>query len=496
MGWRKRPISCEGYFMNATQRLTRSGPTPKIGVVHLGPGAFFRAFNAVYTDDAIADAGGDWGICAVSLRSSSVRDHLAPQGFVYSAVEKGPSGDKQRVVQSVAEVLVAPEDPEAVLARMVDVAVRVVSLTITEKGYCHSPATGRLDLQHPDIQYNLQAPGAPRSAVGFLVEALERRCAAGLAPFTVLSCDNLPSNGALLRRVVLDFAKVRGGSLADWIATEVPFPATMVDRITPATTEADIEALSASTGVYDPGCVVHEPFRQWVIEDNFACGRPAWEAGGAQFVGSVEAHELMKLRCLNGTHSALAYLGYLAGYQTIAEAVADPAFSGLCERLWRDEILPTVPPPEGEDLASYTAALLERYRNPSIRHRTWQIAMDGSQKLPQRLLGTVRDHLREDRVPQGLCLAVAGWMRYVGGVDEAGGVIDVRDPLAGRLKEASDGVSDAAGKVAALLGVEEVFGRDLPQNAAFGDALVSAYSDLLANGAKRAVEAYVASTTP
>ena len=232
---------------------------------------------------------------------------------------------------------------------------------------------------------------------------------------------------------------------------------------------------------------MHEPFRQWVIEDDFADGRPAWEVAGAQFVRDVEAHETMKLRCLNGTHSALAYLGYLAGYQTIAETVADPAYAALCHKLWHDEILPTVPRPEGEDLAAYCAALLDRYRNPGIRHRTWQIAMDGSQKLPQRILGTVRDALAAGRVPTGLCLVVAAWIRYVGGIDETGAPIDVRDPLASALRAASDSADTPEGKVAALLGVTQVFDPVLAADTRFRAGVTDAYVRLAGQGSRATV---------
>ena len=473
-------------------RLTRTAPTPKTGIVHLGPGAFFRAFNAPFTDEAMAAWGGDWGICAVSLQSPTASDQLAPQGGAYTSVTLGPDGETRTIVNAITEVLVAPEDPGAVIARMVDPGVKIVSLTITEKGYGHRPATGRLDPEQPDIAHDLADLSAPRSAIGFLTAALAQRRANGTKPFTVLSCDNLPSNGHLVRQVVLDFAERTDPALAQWIADNVPFPATMVDRITPATTPADIETLTKATGYQDPAMVVHEPFRQWVIEDHFADGRPAWDAVGAQMVQSVEAHELMKLRCLNGTHSTLAYLGYLAGYETISDTTADPAFAKLCEDLWRDEILPTLPQPEGEDLTAYTQALLTRYRNPAIRHRTWQIAMDGSQKLPQRLLGTIRDSLAAGRTPHGLCLAVAGWMRYVHGADERGQPIDVRDPLADRLRALSTGADSPEDRVAALLNVTEVFDPELAETPAFRDAVTRAYTRLYHDGARATVQAFTA----
>jgi len=470
-------------------RLTRAGDTPRTGIVHLGPGAFFRAFSAIYTDEAMAAHGGDWGTLAVSLRSPTARDQLVPQGCAYTSVSLTPGGQEARVIGALSGVLVAPEDPTAVLAAMADPMVQIVSLTVTEKGYCHEPATGRLNMAHPDIVHDLADAAAPRSAPGFIVRALEMRRRAGSPPFTVLSCDNLPSNGHLVRGMVIELARAIDDSLAAWIEAEARFPATMVDRITPATTEADVERLAEATGYFDPACVVHEGFRQWVIEDDFVSGRPAWDKVGAQFVRDVDAHELMKLRCLNGTHSALAYLGYLGGFETIAEATADADYAALCQNLWADEILPTVPPPEGEDLPAYCAALLDRYRNPAIRHRTWQIAMDGSQKLPQRILGTLRDRLASGVMPEGLCLVVAAWMRYVGGRDEAGNPIDVRDPMAEALAAAHTG--DAAQTVANLLAIEDIFGTDLAANDGFRQAVTQAYSTLAQNGARATVGAYI-----
>ncbi|MGH1415383.1 MAG: mannitol dehydrogenase family protein [Pelagimonas sp.] len=467
-----------------SHRLTRQGDAPRIGIVHLGPGAFFRAFNAVYTQEAMEAQGGDWGICAVSLRSPTARDHMQPQGGCFTSVTLAETGGSDRVIGSVSEVLVAPENPGQVIARMSDPNVQIVSLTITEKGYCHNPATGDLNLDHPDIKHDLSAIQTPRSAVGFIVAALLDRRRNNTAPFTVLTCDNLPANGALMRGVVLDFARALDPDLADWIGQTVRFPSTMVDRITPATTDNDIDALAQRAGYHDPACVVHESFRQWVIEDDFVQGRPNWDAAGAQFVANVDAHELMKLRCLNGTHSALAYLGYLGGYETISDTVADPAFAAFCTALWREEITPTVPRPQGEDLEDYCATLLARYRDTAIRHKTWQIAMDGSQKLPQRLLGTIRDNLASGHVPKGLCLAVAAWLRYVGGVDEKGNDIDVRDPLAERLKTISDQAEDDTAKVAALLSVAEVFDPELAQNPGFRTSVTEAYCALVQNGAQ------------
>jgi fructuronate reductase len=456
-------------------------------MVHLGPGAFFRAFNAVYTHEAMTAEGGDWGIVAVSLRSPTAHDQLDPQGSVYHSVTLSSEGPKPQLIGSVVRTLVAPDDSGAVVAAMADPSVKIVSLTITEKGYCHKPSDGKLNLQHPDIAHDLKALSQPVSAIGFIVAALAARRAAGDAAFTVLSCDNLPSNGALARGMVLEFAQNVDADLAAWIEAHVRFPSSMVDRITPATTDEDIAALSQITGTLDLGCVFHESFRQWVVEDDFANERPAWDAVGVQFVSSVDAHELMKLRCLNGTHSTLAYLGYLAGFETIAETVADPDFAALCEMLWKDEIIPTLPQPDGEDLPAYCATLMARYKDTSIRHRTWQIAMDGSQKLPQRLLGTIADNLAMGQSAPCLYLAVAAWMVYVGGVDENGGDIDVRDPLADALKAASDSAKDASGKVDAILAFPAIFPDTLARNTKFRDGVVAAYDALAKDGAVAAV---------
>jgi fructuronate reductase len=467
-------------------RLTRpAGPRPATGIVHLGLGAFFRAHGAIWIAEAMQARGGDWGILGVSLQSAATRDALAPQGWAYTAVEQGPAGETAAVVTVLNGVLVAPEDPEAVLAAMADPAVKIVTLTVTEKGYCHDPASRALNFEHPDIRHDREQ-ALPRSAPGFLVRALERRRRAGVAPFTVMTSDNLPENGRVVRGVVRALAGAIDPGLADWIETRAAFPSTMVDRIVPATKPEDIARLAARTGVHDAAPVMHEPFRQWVVEDRFVAGaRPDFSAVGVQMVRDVTPFEHMKLRMLNGTHSALAYLGYLAGHETIAETVADLPFARYVARLWSREIIPAVRPPPGESLTAYAEALIGRYRNPSVRHRCWQIAMDGSQKLPQRILGTLDENRAAGRAAPGLVLAVAGWMRYVGGTDEAGRPIEVKDPLAARLRALSDGAPTTAAKVAALLGVREVFGAEA--SAALAPDLTRAYEALLRDGARAAV---------
>ena len=459
------------------------------GIVHLGVGAFQRAHQSMYTEAAIAAGDARWGILGASLRSPTVRDALKPQDGLYTLAVRGADGERLQVIGALRDVLVAPEDPAALLRAMCDPAVAIVTLTVTEKGYCHDPATGALDEAHPDIVHDLAAPDVPRSVPGFLVEALRRRRAAGGHAFTVLCCDNLPHNGLTVRTIVTRFAALRDRDAAGYIANEVAFPSTMVDRITPATTDEDRRAISVRLGVEDAAPVVTEPFTQWVIEDRFPLGRPDWALAGAEFVTDVAPYENMKLRLLNGSHSTLAYLGYLAGYETVADTMRDPDYRRLAEGVM-DDAATTLTMPAGADVAAYKRALLERYANPALRHRTWQICMDGSQKLPQRLLGSIRDRLAAGLAVDRLVMGVAGWMRYVTGIDERGKPIDVRDPLVGRLKALADQAGMVAERLApALLGVQEVFGPELGHDPRFRAAVTSALALIIARGARAAVAA-------
>ena len=368
-----------------TQRLTRTAVALSVGIVHLGLGAFFRAHGAVYVEEAVEKSGGDWGILGVSLQSATTRDQLMPQGGTYTALELGPAGELAHPVQIVQSVLVAPENPEAVLAAMAD--------------------------------------------------------------------------------------------------PEGRFPSSMVDRIVPATKPVDIARVASLIGAEDAAPVIHEPFRQWVIEDSFVDDiRPDLAGVGVQMVCSVTEFEHMKLRMLNGTHSSLAYLGYLAGHETIADCMADPLFEAYVQRLWAGEIIPAVDAPEGVNLSHYASDLRNRYANASIRHRTWQIAMDGSQKLPQRILGTLAANFAAGRPSPGLVLAVAAWMIYVGGIDLAGQPIEVKDPLANELAKRA-GSDDPVG---ALLALRDVFPEELAQ--ALEAPLREAHAALRSVGVRAAVE--------
>ncbi|NKK84134.1 mannitol dehydrogenase family protein [Rhizobium leguminosarum bv. viciae] len=404
----------------------------KSGILHLGPGAFFRAHFAPFTDAALAASGGDWGIEVASLRTADVADHLNEQNGLYTMLIRDTSGTVAQVIGPILRAHVATRDPAGLLDRLEDPAIRIVSLTVTEKAYGMDTATGGLDLNHADVAADLANRHAPRGVIGYLVEGLSRRRAKGIAPFTPLSCDNLPSNGAVLKRLVLDFAERVDPSLRQWIEANVPFPSTMVDRITPASTEATYQDAEWLTGRQDLAAIETEPFTQWVIEDHFANGRPAWEKAGALMVTDVSAYEKMKLRMLNGAHSLLAYLGYIGGYEFIRDVMDDAGLAALAYRHMHAaaRTLDAVP---GIDLDDYASELIARFANKAIAHRTYQIAMDGTQKLPQRLLEPATEALAHGDKAETYAIAVAAWMRYAIGEHGNGERYELRDPRAGEI---------------------------------------------------------------
>ncbi len=462
-----------------------------VGIVHLGIGAFHRAHQCVFTDDVLARGATEWGICGVDLLGPEVRDKLAPQEWLYTAATQSGEGQRLRVIGALREILVGPDDPEALIARMGDPAIRIASVTVTEKGYCHDPATGELNMAHPGIKADLVSPARPTTVIGTLAAALDRRRKAGTAPFTVMSCDNLFQNGRIARAVVTAFAESVDPALGRWVAENVAFPCTMVDRITPATTPEDIARVNADLGAEDAWPVVCEPFKQWVIEDNFPEGRPDWGVAGAEIVADVEPFEFMKLRLLNGSHSALSYLGGLAGHVHISDVMTQPAFVAFMRRLMDEEITPTLDLPPGVDVAAYKESLIERFTNPAIKHRTAQIAMDGSQKLPQRILGPVRERLAGGGSIGHLALVVAAWIRYATGIDETGAAFEVSDPMAPRFREiAARAGRDPAALVKDFLSLEEVFGGDLPQTTVFVEAVTAWLGELYAKGAAATVNSH------
>ncbi|CDZ82570.1 sugar-phosphate dehydrogenase [Citrobacter koseri] len=456
-------------------------------IVHFGFGAFHRAHQALLTDRVLNAQGGDWGICEISLFSGDrLMSQLREQNHLYTVLEKGANGNQAIIVGAVKECLNAKLDSlAAIIEKFCEPQVVIVSLTITEKGYCIDPATGSLDVSNPRIIHDMQHPTEPHSAPGILVEALHRRRERGLSPFTVLSCDNIPDNGHVVKNAVLGMAEKRAAELAAWIHQHVSFPGTMVDRIVPAATEESLDEITRELGVADPCAISCEPFIQWVIEDNFVAGRPQWEVAGVQMVDDVLPWEQMKLRMLNGSHSFLAYLGYLAGFQHISDCMQDSAFREAAYRLMMNEQAPTLRI-TNVDLSRYAASLIERFANPALKHRTWQIAMDGSQKLPQRMLEGIREHLARGSDWPLLALGIAGWMRYVSGVDDAGATIDIRDPLSEKIRLLVESSSDAE-RVSALLSLQEVFGTDLVKNPLFVQAIEQAWRRIAQHGAHQAV---------
>ncbi|MFT4249078.1 MAG: mannitol dehydrogenase family protein [Pseudomonas sp.] len=443
-----------------------------IGIVHFGPGAFHRAHQAAYIDDLLADDPA-WAISAVSLHSPGVRDALHPQDGLYTLALLGER-PRLRVIGAIGEVLCAPDAPDAVLARLADPDVRLVTLTITEKGYCL--AGDMLDLAHPDIVHDLATPAAPRSAIGYLVAGLRARRQRGLRPYTLLSCDNLPDNGGKLRRATLQFAQRLDPALAAWIEAEATFPRSMVDSITPASDDALRARVAARLGVSDAWPVQREIYTQWVVEDAFCNGRPALERVGVTLSADIAGYDRAKLRLLNGPHSALAYLGTLLGLDTVAEAMRHPPLARFVATLMREDIAPSLAPMQGFDPQAYIDAILERFGNPAIGHRLAQIAWDGSQKLPVRLLPVIAEALAAGRRIDRLCLPVAAWIRFVRRqVRERVALVDPLAETLGAIARAATG--DAQHDVASFIALDTVFAA-LSDDARFVAALRDAYDAL------------------
>jgi fructuronate reductase len=462
----------------------------KSRIVHIGFGAFHRAHQALITHEMLQQRPSDWGICEINLvGGEELMKQLKAQQYVYHVLEKGPQTSECKTIGSVREALhPAFDGVDAVLEKLAEPQIAVVSLTITEKGYCVSPATGRLDQQNPLIAHDLLQPQEPQSAIGYLVESLWRRFQRNLDGFTVLSCDNVQGNGHIVQQAVEDYVHLVRPELSDWLKQNVTFPCTMVDRIVPAMTETSLAQLDKMLGYADPCGIACEPFRQWVIEDRFVKGRPDWDLAGAEFVTDVVPYEEMKLRMLNGSHSFLAYLGYIAGYAHISDAIANPDFNHCVRKLMLEEQVPTLSMPAGTDLPGYAQQLLDRFANPSIQHRTWQIAMDGSQKLPPRFLNSIQWHLAHGSAFNLLALGVAGWMVYVGGMDEAGQAIDIRDPLATVYQEIVQATDDGADRVKALLAIPGIFSNALSHQETFITTVIQHYLTLKKIGVKQLLQ--------
>ncbi len=462
-------------------------------IVHLGVGGFHRAHQAVYLDDlAERRISTAWGERGIGLLPGDRRmaEALVPQDCLYTVVTRDPQHSAARVIGSLTDYVLAPADPARALGLLTDPATRIVSLTITEGGYLIDDVTGVFNADDPAVHADVRGDGPPRTVFGYLCAALAERRAAGVAPFTVLSCDNLQGNGDVAWQAIVSFARLRDDKLAAWIEANVAFPNAMVDRITPQTTDADRALVAATFGIADAWPVMTEPFRQWVIEDHFCNGRPPLEEVGAQFVPDVRPYETMKLRLLNGSHQALAYLGTLAGYRYAHEVLADATFRRFVARLMDDEVTDLLPAVLGIDLEDYKRTLIERFANPAIGDTLARLATDGSDRMPKFVLPSLVEALDGGRPHRLLTLIVAGFIRYLRAVDGQGEAIVLTDRRASVLHAlASAGATDPR----PVLTVREVFG-DLGERADWVSELAATLHELDAHGARQTIA--VALTMP
>jgi mannitol 2-dehydrogenase len=466
-----------------------------IGIVHFGVGGFHRAHEAMYVHRLLnAGAAADFAICGVGLRPADerMRDVLREQDGLYTLVERAPDGSSSmQVIGSIVRYLYAPDDPGAVLDVLTAENTRIVSLTVTEGGYCLDPVTGAFNADDAAVQHDLRTREAPRTAFAYLVEALARRRDLGRVPFTVMSCDNVPGNGRVTRNSVAGFAALRDPALAVWIRANVAFPNSMVDRITPASTDLDRADVEARLGVRDEWPVVCEPFAQWVLEDDFPAGRPPWDRVGVQLVEHAEPYEILKIRLLNAGHQALAYLGYLAGHRFVHEAAADPVLAAFY-RHYADEVRPTLPPVEGVDVTAYRDELVARFANPAVGDSLDRICAYSSDRVPKFVLPAVQENLAAGRDVALAAAVVAGWARYCEGEDENGEPIELIDPLAASLRERALAERD---EPLAFLEDRALFGG-LADEPAFTQPYLVTLRALHRAGARSAVATLVEASTP
>lgn len=453
------------------------------GIVHIGVGGFHRSHEAVYTHQLLQAGGSeDWSICGVGLREGdrTMGQVLAGQDHLYTLIELGADGTNAvSVIGAITDFLFAPDDQNAVIEKLASPHVRIVSLTITEGGYNVDDSTGRFHDTHPDVVHDLENPQQPRTVFGFLTEALRRRRERGLPPFTVLSCDNLPDNGHVARAALLAFAELKDSDLANWIAKEASFPSSMVDRITPGTNDKHRQWLKANYDIEDGWPVICEPFSQWVLEDDFCNGRPEWEKVGVQFTDNVAPYERMKIRLLNASHSAMAYLGYLAGYRYTHEVMADERFSQFIRDFMDKDASPLLGPIAGIDVPTYKRTLIERFSNPQMGDQLARLCMDGSSKIPKFLVPTIQTLIHEGRPLSRVATIIASWALYLQGTDEHGKPFEINDPMAERLRAA---VADRAYLTRNFLGMDEIFSARLANSEAFAVAFDTALDKLETNG--------------
>ncbi len=463
------------------------------GIAHIGVGGFHRAHQAYYTD-ALMNCGEalDWAICGVGLRAEDrrARDDLKEQDYLFTLFELGDSDDTEvRVIGSIRDMLLAEDGAQALIDKLADPQIRIVSLTITEGGYCIDDSSGEFMAHLPQIQHDLAHPEAPKTVFGFLCAALEKRRVAGIPAFTVMSCDNLPHNGAVTRKALLAFAALRNRHLCSWIDANVSFPNAMVDRITPMTSTAHRLQLADKHGVDDAWPVVCEPFVQWVLEDKFVNGRPAWEKVGVQFTDDVSPYEEMKIKLLNGSHLALTYLGFLKGYRFVHETMNDPLFVRYMRAYMDLDVTPQLAPVPGIDLSDYKDTLVARFSNQAIADQLERVCSDGSSKFPKFTIPTINRLIADGRETRRAALVVAAWALYLKGVDENGDTYTIPDPRAAFCQTL---VADDKLITERLLGVEEIFGAAIPKSAEFVAAFQWCYNSLRDEGVTRTLEIILA----
>lgn len=487
------PAACEAQIQVPTYQ---RGDAVKEGIVHVGVGGFHRAHLAVYVDQLMQKHGlTDYAICGVGLQpfDAAMRDALASQDHLYTVVERSAKGSRAHIVGSINSYLFAPDDREAVIAKMAHADTHIVSLTITESGYYYDEHTHELQDEHPDIQFDLDPANekVPRTTFGFLYAALARRRQQGLKPFTVLSCDNMHKNGSITRSMLESFARLRDPEVARWIAEQGAFPNSMVDRITPQTTAADKAALADAFGIIDAWPVVTEPFMQWVIEDRFSAGRPPFEKVGVQVVKDVrdvEQFETHKLRLLNGSHSALGYPGQLAGFEYVHEVMGNQLFRKFVWQMMQEEVKPLLPAIPGVDIDEYCTTLIERFSNPTIMDQLPRICLNGSGKIPKFIMPSIAEAVRTTGPFRRLCFVAAAWFRYVTGVDDSGKTFEVVDPMREELqaKARAGGTSPAE-----LLSIKSLFGDDLRTDERFLREMTTAMEDIARDGILKTIPKYI-----
>lgn len=463
------------------------------GIAHIGVGGFHRAHQAYYTD-ALMNTGEalDWAICGVGLRAEDrrARDDLKEQDYLFTLFELGDSDDTEvRVIGAIRDMLLAEDGAQALIDKLADPQIRIVSLTITEGGYCIDDSNGEFMAHLPQIQHDLAHPGAPTTVFGFLCAALEKRRGAGTPAFTIMSCDNLPHNGAVTRKALLAFATLRNTGLRDWIEQNVSFPNAMVDRITPMTSTAHRLQLADKHAVDDTWPVVCEPFVQWVLEDKFVNGRPAWEKVGVQFTDDVSPYEEMKIKLLNGSHLALTYLGFLKGYRFVHETMNDPLFVRYMRAYMDLDVTPQLAPVPGIDLDDYKDTLVARFSNQAIADQLERVCSDGSSKFPKFTVPTINRLIADGRETRRAALVVAAWALYLKGVDENGDTYSIPDPRAVFCQAL---VAEDASMTERLLAVEEIFGTAIPRSAEFVAAFEWCCDSLREVGVTRTLERVLA----